>query len=775
MADFMDSMGQYLSNRVDQATQPFTDPMAYLNQQSQNRFGFDLSGNQANVKPVSTTINYGNNGEQTVTTKHEVTPSDQPNYLSQGYTPPPAPALGATPAPQPSFNFMPQGGQPPVQQAAMPPTPVAPTGMPPTGMPGPGMQTVAAPAPPAVPVAPTNQNLGGVQIGDINDGPPGTQVKLSDGSMGIVSANGTIQATPSQTVTPVNPAVPTNPIQTVPGGPPPTAGMQPTVEAPPTPLASHQQALIDAQKDPQKLNAYIGDENIPKPFRDVATDLLKQHYRREEEDAQREKQLKGLTSDNPREQSDAIKALRSKGEEGSLFKAYIFGRLGLNDLSREEQAKIAGPKFERIIVDGKSYMGSVNSKGGIVGAYDDTGKAVDDTTLAKINTSAAKFGTHAFGFTGGSITIPEGQPDAGQEYRQRTNAQTGQIENIITTGPNTGKLYTGTPGYEKRVTSQALIGQNQLIFDLQKKHGNNVLDALKDFEGRRQVLTPEERKDFFDLYGAQNPTIQKPFIPGVTPPANPQQKMGLPSETQTSGMMTTGYNPNETQGGMMQTRLSREELSTPVETIKQQQDVNKTIAEKAGTQPIESAGAGATVTAKSRAQRTESLPAREDDARRVLRTIDEVINHPGFEISTGKTQPIGSLMSMLPGTDARDWQAKYKELKGQNFLQAYANLRGTGSISDKEGGKAEQAISALSDPGISESDFKKNAELLKNDVRRRIDTERKSLGMKPLDWKQVETDMKKETMSPRDRDALDWAEKNPNDPRADIIRKRLGM
>jgi len=577
-------------------------------------------------------------------------------------------------------------------------------------------------------------------------------------------------------VAPVVPiAIPPAGMQTVPGGQPPPVGMQPTVETPPANLPPDQQALIDAQKDPQKLNAYIANENIPKELRSVATDLLKQHYRREEADAQREKLLKGLTSDNPREQSDAIKKLRSKGEEGSLFKAYIFGRLGLNDLSREEQAKIAGPKFERSMVDGQNYLTEVNSKGGIVTAYDSSGRAVDDATLAKLNASATKFGTHAYGFTGGGITIPEGQPNAGQEYRQRTNSQTGQIENIITTGPDAGKLYTGTPGYEKRVTSQALIGQNQLIFDLQKKHGGNVLDALKDFEGRKRVLTPEERKDFFDLYGAQNPTIQKPFIPGVTPPANPQQKMGLPSETQTSGMMTAGYNPNETQGGMMQTRLSRDELSTPVETIKQQQDINKVIAEKAGTQPIESAGAGTTVTAKSRAQRTEALPAREDDARRVLRTIDEVINHPGFEISTGMSQPIGSLMSMLPGTDARDWQAKYKELKGQNFLEAYANLRGTGSISEKEGGKAEQAIAALSDPGISESDFKKNAELLKNDVRRRIDTERKSLGMKPLDWKQVETDMKKETMSPRDREALDWAEKNPNDPRASDIRKRLGM
>jgi hypothetical protein len=593
-----------------------------------------------------------------------------------------------------------------------------------------------------------------------------------------VGANPETQVTnPEGQVIP--PVAPVNPIQTVPGAPAVTAGMQQTVETPPPNLPPEQQALIDAQKDPQKLNAYIANENIPKELRSVATDLLKQHYRREEEDAQREKLLKGLTSDNPREQSDAIKKLRSKGEEGSLFKAYIFGRLGLTDLAQQEQAKIAGPRFERSMLDGQSYMTEVNSKGGIVSAYDGAGRAVDDVTLAKLNAGATKFGTHAYGFTGGNMTIPEGQPNAGQEYRQRTNAQTGAIENVITTGPDAGKPYTGAPGYEKRVSSQYLIGQNTMIMDLLKKNNYNVLEAWKDFQAKNGPH-PELQEEFFQKYGYLNPgqgvTPPKPVVPPVV---NPQKKMGLSSENETpamittggttspSGMMTAGYNPNEAQGGMMQTGLVDQPLA--------QSEIKNKLQEKGGTQAIESAGAGATETAKSKAKRVETLPSREDDARRVLRTVNEVINHPGFEISTGMSQPIGSLLSIIPGTDARDWRAKYRELQGQNFLEAYANLRGTGSISEKEGAKAESAIAALSDPGISESEFKRNAELLKNDVKRRINTERKSLGMKPLDWDQVEIDMKKETMSPRDRDALDWAEKNPKDPRADVIRKRLGM
>ena len=762
MADFSDLALQYLGNRFNSAIPDLNTNV----------------GNQANVKPVSTTINYGDNGEQTVTTKHEVTPNEQPNYLAQGYTPPTTPAVGGQ---QPTFNFMPQGMPQGVQPGM--PAPVAPPVAPPAPpvqqqMQQSMAQPVAAPVAPAVPkpipmAAPQQQ---GQPIRDDTGAIVGyetPQQMLGNMQQGLpVGANPATQRINPQgqaipPVAPVNPAAP-NPIQTVPGVPETIPQLQQTAEAaPPKPLDPYQQALIDAQKDPQKLNAYIANENAPKELRGVATDLLKQHYRREEEDAQREKLLKGLTSDNPREQSDAIKKLRSKGEEGSLFKAYIFNRLGLTDLAQQEQAKIAGPKFERSMLDGQSYLTEVNSKGGIVTAYDSAGRAVDDATLAKLNAGATKFGTQAYGFTGGSITIPEGQPNAGQEYRQRTNAQTGAIENVITTGPDAGKLYTGAPGYEKRVGSQYLISQNNMIMDLLKKNNYNVLDAWKDFQ-LRNGPHPELQEEFFQKYGYLKPgSAVNPAKPIVPPVVNPNQKMSLPSENQGAGMMTTGYNPNEAQGGMMTTGLVDQPLI--------QSEIKNKLQEKGGTQAIESQGAGATETAKSKAKRTEALPSREDDARRVLRTINEVVNHPGFEISTGMTQPIGSLLSMIPGTDARDWRAKYKELQGQNFLEAYANLRGTGSISEKEGAKAESAIAALSDPCISESEFKRNAELLKNDVKRRINTERKSLGMKPLDWDQVEIDMKKETMSPRDRDALDWAEKNPKDPRAADIRKRLGM
>jgi len=110
--DFSEIPGAYLDKKMSDLGNRYNGVADLMSGDSNawaNQFGV---GDQANVKPVSTTINYGDNGQQTVTTKHEVTPPAMPSYLSQQPAPinTGVPGLGATPAPQPTFNFMPQGG-----------------------------------------------------------------------------------------------------------------------------------------------------------------------------------------------------------------------------------------------------------------------------------------------------------------------------------------------------------------------------------------------------------------------------------------------------------------------------------------------------------------------------------------------------------------------------------------------------------------------------------------------------------------------------------------
>ena len=253
---------------------------------------------------------------------------------------------------------------------------------------------------------------------------------------------------------PTGPVAPTAP-QMVPTAAPaaPTPPAAPTTPPAPVeqPLELWQQELLDAQKDKTKLHAYIGNKNNPKEATDLAEATLKQLYKREEEDAKAQKSLENFVRGDKKAASDVLRAVNSRSEEGNLLKAYLYSRFGLNDLARQEQLKLSGTNFSRMMLDGKNYMVEENPRGGIAAAYDSKGKAVDETVLAALNAGATKIGSQAFGFTGESAIVPKGQRGEGEEVRQRTNAMTGTAEYIYVTGPQAGETYRGSTPIAKSV------------------------------------------------------------------------------------------------------------------------------------------------------------------------------------------------------------------------------------------------------------------------------------------------------------------------------------
>lgn len=89
-----------------------------------------------------------------------------------------------------------------------------------------------------------------------------------------------------------------------------------------------------------------------------------------------------------------------------------------------------------------------------------------------------------------------------------------------------------------------------------------------------------------------------------------------------------------------------------------------------------------------------NLPGYVSDAQRGIDTIEELKMHPGRQTATGASSTFDP-RNYLAGTDATDFNTKLDQLKGRSFLQAYQALRGTGSISEVEGAKAEKAIANL--------------------------------------------------------------------------------
>jgi len=484
--DFMDLASRYATARLDQATRPFTDPEGYMNDRMQQNYGVDIYGN---TKPKSTTINYNDDGTQTVTQKTEVAPQEeQPAYMPTAMTMPQTPVETA-----PVVQTMPEA-QPEPQVMQMPPPPVV----------GPGVQ-VAGPMVEPPPPAPDQSAAE-------------TQRLLAQNAAAAPVAPTPIATAPEV----IAPPAPVSPYalapQTAPaiGGlrmpppaqPAPAPRIAPAAQAPmsigaePAPAPHYSDDFRNIYNKPNELAKYMGNETNPESGRKVAAELLKIQLNGTDAEGKANEVLTRMATGDTKATNQVMRDLRQDKSEGSYIKAILFARLGLNDLAKEEQEKLSTTgKMSRAILGDQTYAVVTNARGAITKAYDDNGDVVNDKTLAKLNAQGITQGTQAYGFTGepGIITEPDGTK---AEVRQRTNSVTGRVENVYATGPRANQVYTGTQIPQPKSVSTAMAKMDYgVITDLQKKHGSNVLDAMAGYEKIKGPMTPGERQDFMTLYG----------------------------------------------------------------------------------------------------------------------------------------------------------------------------------------------------------------------------------------------------------------------------------
>lgn len=128
-------------------------------------------------------------------------------------------------------------------------------------------------------------------------------------------------------------------------------------------------------------------------------------------------------------------------------------------------------------------------------------------------------------------------------------------------------------------------------------------------------------------------------------------------------------------------------------------------------------------TAKTRAANTEQaridLPKVIQQGEDTIKLVDDLLMHPGFKMSVGKSAPIGSVASMIPGTDSASFDIALKQLKGKQFLEAFETLKGGGQITQIEGEKATQAMSRM-EKANTEEEFIKASREFQDIIRRGI-------------------------------------------------------
>lgn len=296
-----------------------------------------------------------------------------------------------------------------------------------------------------------------------------------------------------------------------------TPGFNPTVETP-----GWQQDILNAGNDPTKLARIMANDQYPEDARSTAKNLIVQSSLDQQQKLDAQKKLQGFAQGDPQATRDVMKLIGKQSEEGSYVKAVLFSQLGLNELAKQEQAKLGGPVVGKAILGGNSYLTETRN-GVVVGAYDPKGRAVDEATLARINAESTPQGTHQYSFTG-EVAV---DPKSGQEVRQRQNSITGGVEYVYVTGPQAGQRYTGGTPVAKSIQTSAAKMDYGVISAYRKQFGTDALSALAQMQKDRGPMTRDEQDAFLNAYGFQAGApgvgaVPQPGIPSPTAPVAPQ-------------------------------------------------------------------------------------------------------------------------------------------------------------------------------------------------------------------------------------------------------------
>lgn len=112
--------------------------------------------------------------------------------------------------------------------------------------------------------------------------------------------------------------------------------------------------------------------------------------------------------------------------------------------------------------------------------------------------------------------------------------------------------------------------------------------------------------------------------------------------------------------------------------------------------------------AKMQAKGAADLPNAITQGETTIKLVDDMLSHPGFNMSVGAKAPLGKVASFIPGTDSASFDIALNQLKGKQFLEAFESLKGGGQITQIEGEKATQAQSRM-DKANTQEEFIKAA------------------------------------------------------------------
>ena len=469
----------------------------------------------------------------------------------------------------------------------------------------------------------------------------------------------------------------------------------------------------------------------------------------------------------------------------------MYARLGLNDLAADVQAKISGKdtKFGQVQLGGTSWSIETNAKTGeIIRAKDDEGNVATANTLNKLRAEGRTVST-ATPPVAGATRVRDSE---GKEWSVVPGVQGSKFfDNENKQGVPKGRTVPIAVG------SDMDLAQAKQDMETIAKFGQQTADQrLKAFEktnslradrglpllslaemglnadgsvvgeairrpgtptGAAPTPAPTATPPAAPAMAAPAPTARPPAAPAPTarpPAAGPVSPAALPAAPPVA---QSGI-PTPSGGGATAAPAGQIPTAAQMESQTKESDLNRAIREAAAKAKI---NVGQNLEEQKNKIRM-TMPSSEQNANRVLATLNDIATHPGLDKTVGLPRILATPLEMIPGGDQRAFAQKFKQLGGQEFLAAYDQLRGSGGIAITEGEKAEQAISALKDTGISPAEFKKNMWIFRDAVQTGLDKQRELIGL-PAKYRE----------SPQREEAKAWLRNNPNSPKAEAVRKAL--
>ena len=252
------------------------------------------------------------------------------------------------------------------------------------------------------------------------------------------------------------------------------------------------------------------------------------------------------------------------------------------------------------------------------------------------------------------------------------------------------------------------------------------------------------------LEGAWTPEQANAFVQDLTSIPLAQRasiiaQRGLDAEKRVTTEETARANAERERNARRQTDISGGQLNLAERRLAA--DLNPDIQAK-----LAASKAAGTTTGKAQALAAQALPNAIATSESLLSKIDamvgtpavkdkngKVINpgtapHPGFTgavgMGRGVTLGIPGVEQLIPGTPAADFKARFDEIMGGAFLEAFETLKGGGAITETEGKKATAAKTRMN-LAQSENEFLTAAREYKDIVKTGIERARKKAGEAP--------------------------------------------